>query len=148
MGAYRDTQCSPYLLALAAVSLFISHGFHDLCDSIWRVDRRYLDIWAMCLPSPVLGSQCCVKECHVCQRLRVSHQSVATRHSCLRAHRISIAIIVSFVSRALSTIPGDLFCYNAISAAGIVLILPGFTIRGCFRLVSPYTSVTRLISVD
>ncbi|KAG9314218.1 hypothetical protein JVU11DRAFT_5005 [Chiua virens] len=43
-------------------------------------------------------------------------------------HRISIAIIVSFVSRALSTIPGDLFCYNAISAAGVVLILPGFTI--------------------
>ncbi|KAF8140418.1 DUF1212-domain-containing protein [Boletus edulis] len=43
-------------------------------------------------------------------------------------YEISIAIIVSFVSRALSTIPGDLFCYNAISAAGVVLILPGFTI--------------------
>ncbi|KAG8219667.1 hypothetical protein J3R82DRAFT_622 [Butyriboletus roseoflavus] len=43
-------------------------------------------------------------------------------------YEISIAIIVSFVSRALSTLPGDLFCYNAISAAGVVLILPGFTI--------------------
>ncbi|KAH0838169.1 DUF1212-domain-containing protein [Lanmaoa asiatica] len=49
-------------------------------------------------------------------------------------YEISVAIIVSFVSRALSTIPGDLFCYNAISAAGVVLILPGFTIRECFRL--------------
>ncbi|KAF8560209.1 DUF1212-domain-containing protein [Imleria badia] len=43
-------------------------------------------------------------------------------------YEISVAILVSFVSRALSTIPGDLFCYNAISAAGVVLILPGFTI--------------------
>ncbi|KAG1825753.1 uncharacterized protein BJ212DRAFT_295650 [Suillus subaureus] len=42
--------------------------------------------------------------------------------------RISIAIIVSFVARALSTIPGRLFCYNAIASAGVVLILPGFTI--------------------
>lgn len=50
-----------------------------------------------------------------------------------------MAIIVSFVSRALSTIPGNLFCYNAISAAGVVLILPGFTIRECF------TKFTRLI---
>ena len=43
--------------------------------------------------------------------------------------RISISIIVSFLARALSTIPGNLFCYSAISSAGVVLILPGFTIR-------------------
>jgi uncharacterized membrane protein YjjP (DUF1212 family) len=43
--------------------------------------------------------------------------------------RISISIIVSFVARALSTIPGNLFCYSAISSAGVVLILPGFTVR-------------------
>ncbi|KAH7885933.1 DUF1212-domain-containing protein [Phlebopus sp. FC_14] len=43
-------------------------------------------------------------------------------------YEISVAIIVSFVARALSSIPGELFCYNAISSAGVVLILPGFTI--------------------
>ncbi|KIJ68213.1 hypothetical protein HYDPIDRAFT_82792, partial [Hydnomerulius pinastri MD-312] len=43
-------------------------------------------------------------------------------------YEITVAIIVSFVARALSTIPGNLFCYNAISSAGVVLILPGFTI--------------------
>ena len=43
--------------------------------------------------------------------------------------RISISIVVSFVARALSTIPGNLFCYGAISSAGVVLILPGFTVR-------------------
>jgi len=42
--------------------------------------------------------------------------------------RISISIIVSFVARALSMIPGNLFCYSAISSAGVVLILPGFTV--------------------
>jgi uncharacterized membrane protein YjjP (DUF1212 family) len=43
--------------------------------------------------------------------------------------RISVSILVSFIARALSTIPGDLFCYSAISSAGVVHILPGFTIR-------------------
>ncbi|KAF9229105.1 DUF1212-domain-containing protein [Gyrodon lividus] len=43
-------------------------------------------------------------------------------------YEITVAIIVSFVARALSTIPSGLFCYNAISSAGVVLILPGFTI--------------------
>ncbi|KAJ8083802.1 pheromone-regulated protein prm10 [Marasmius tenuissimus] len=39
-----------------------------------------------------------------------------------------ISIIVAFVARALSNIPGNLFCYSAISSAGVVLILPGFTV--------------------
>ncbi|KAH7930553.1 DUF1212-domain-containing protein [Leucogyrophana mollusca] len=43
-------------------------------------------------------------------------------------YEISVSIIVSFVARALGTIPGNLFCYNAVSSAGVVLILPGFTI--------------------
>jgi uncharacterized membrane protein YjjP (DUF1212 family) len=42
--------------------------------------------------------------------------------------RISVSIIVSFVARSLSSIPGRLFCYSSISSAGVVLILPGFTI--------------------
>ncbi|KZS96865.1 DUF1212-domain-containing protein [Sistotremastrum niveocremeum HHB9708] len=41
---------------------------------------------------------------------------------------ISVAIMVSFVARALSSIPSGIFCYNAISSAGVVLILPGYLI--------------------
>ncbi|KAI9461759.1 DUF1212-domain-containing protein [Boletus coccyginus] len=62
----------------------------------------------------------------VLQYLGLSTASKSATYA--NVYEISIAIIVSFVSRALSTIPGDLFCYNAISAAGVVLILPGFTI--------------------
>ncbi|KAE9408275.1 DUF1212-domain-containing protein [Gymnopus androsaceus JB14] len=43
-------------------------------------------------------------------------------------YEISVSIIVAFVARALSNIPGNLFCYSAISSAGVVLILPGFTV--------------------
>ncbi|KAI0053134.1 DUF1212-domain-containing protein [Auriscalpium vulgare] len=43
-------------------------------------------------------------------------------------YEISVSIIVSFLARALSCIPGRIFCYTAISSAGVVLILPGFTI--------------------
>lgn len=43
-------------------------------------------------------------------------------------YEISVSIIVSFVARALGTLSGNHFCYSAISSAGVVLILPGFTI--------------------
>ncbi|PFH54823.1 hypothetical protein AMATHDRAFT_72583 [Amanita thiersii Skay4041] len=43
-------------------------------------------------------------------------------------YEISVTIVVAFVARGLSTIKGSIFCYNAISSAGVVLILPGFTI--------------------
>ncbi len=48
-------------------------------------------------------------------------------------YRISVSIVVSFVARALGTLPDNLFCYSAVSSAGVVLILPGFTIRECHR---------------
>ncbi|KAG8692434.1 hypothetical protein FRC08_009782 [Ceratobasidium sp. 394] len=38
---------------------------------------------------------------------------------------ISAAMLMSFVARGLSSIRGNLFCYSAISSAGVVLILPG-----------------------
>ncbi|KAI0269942.1 hypothetical protein BC834DRAFT_819968 [Gloeopeniophorella convolvens] len=41
---------------------------------------------------------------------------------------ISIAIFISFLARALSSIRSELFCYTAISSAGIVGILPGYLI--------------------
>ncbi|KAK2461627.1 hypothetical protein APHAL10511_006090 [Amanita phalloides] len=43
-------------------------------------------------------------------------------------YEISVSIVVAFVARGLSSIRGSIFCYNAIASAGVVLILPGFTI--------------------
>ncbi|PPQ64523.1 hypothetical protein CVT26_002062 [Gymnopilus dilepis] len=43
-------------------------------------------------------------------------------------YEISVSIVVAFIARALSNVPGDLFCYSAISSAGVVVILPGFTV--------------------
>ena len=40
--------------------------------------------------------------------------------------RISIATVISFTARGLSTT--GLFCYQAVASAGVVLILPGYTI--------------------
>ncbi|EKM84209.1 hypothetical protein AGABI1DRAFT_124531 [Agaricus bisporus var. burnettii JB137-S8] len=43
-------------------------------------------------------------------------------------YEISVSIFVAFVARGLGSIPGHVFCYSAISSAGVVLILPGFTV--------------------
>jgi hypothetical protein len=40
--------------------------------------------------------------------------------------RISIATVISFTARGLSTT--GIFCYQAVASAGVVLILPGYTI--------------------
>jgi uncharacterized membrane protein YjjP (DUF1212 family) len=62
--------------------------------------------------------------------------------------RISVSIIVSFVARGLSSIPGNLFCYNAISSAGVVLILPGFTICKFADLIELVRTFKALVSSD
>ncbi|KAJ7682655.1 DUF1212-domain-containing protein [Mycena polygramma] len=41
---------------------------------------------------------------------------------------ITIAIFVSFTARGLSSIRSEIFCYTAISSAGIIGILPGYLI--------------------
>ncbi|KAG8705603.1 hypothetical protein FRC08_001582 [Ceratobasidium sp. 394] len=41
---------------------------------------------------------------------------------------ISAAMLVSFVARGLASLPSGIFCYSAISSAGVVLILPGFMV--------------------
>ncbi|KAL1946738.1 hypothetical protein VTO73DRAFT_14842 [Trametes versicolor] len=41
---------------------------------------------------------------------------------------ISVTIIISFAARGLSSIRSQIFCYTAISSAGIVGILPGYLI--------------------
>ncbi|KAF8203194.1 hypothetical protein BJ912DRAFT_842444 [Pholiota molesta] len=43
-------------------------------------------------------------------------------------YEITVSIVVAFIARALSNVPDDMFCYSAISSAGVVVILPGFTI--------------------
>ena len=42
---------------------------------------------------------------------------------------ILVTCIISFLARALSSIEEEMFCWTAISSAGIVGILPGFLIR-------------------
>lgn len=37
--------------------------------------------------------------------------------------------MISFVARLLNSVGGHVFCYSAISSAGVVLILPGFLVR-------------------
>ena len=43
--------------------------------------------------------------------------------------RITTAMFMSFAARGLSSIRSQIFCYEAISSAGIIGILPGFLIR-------------------
>ncbi|KZV77697.1 DUF1212-domain-containing protein [Peniophora sp. CONT] len=43
-------------------------------------------------------------------------------------YEISAAMFVSFTARALSSIPGRIFCYSAISSGGVVPLLPGYIV--------------------
>ena len=51
-----------------------------------------------------------------------------------------MSIVVAFVARGLSNLPGNIFCYSAISSAGVVVILPGFTV--CEQLGSLILQIT------
>ncbi|KAI0045320.1 DUF1212-domain-containing protein [Auriscalpium vulgare] len=55
---------------------------------------------------------------------------------------VTVAMMISFLARGLSSIKSDIFCYTAISSAGIVGILPGYLIRKCpftpHHSVDPY----------
>ena len=50
-----------------------------------------------------------------------------------------MAMLMSFCARGLSSIPGDYFCYIAISSAAIVGILPGYLVRTC--ILSLYADI-------
>jgi len=41
---------------------------------------------------------------------------------------VTVTIVISFVARALSSVPSQLFCYTSISSAAIVSILPGYLV--------------------
>jgi len=54
-------------------------------------------------------------------------------------------VLISFITRLLASLPGRLFCYNAVASAAITVILPGFTIRECALMrviISPLTIYT------
>jgi hypothetical protein len=40
-----------------------------------------------------------------------------------------LSAIIAFVARGLSALPNQLFCYGAIAQSGVVLLLPGTSIR-------------------
>ncbi|EGO04471.1 hypothetical protein SERLA73DRAFT_128527, partial [Serpula lacrymans var. lacrymans S7.3] len=110
--ALREILCAPpiyslklrYLLAFVCASIICVLAFGG----------SMIDMW-------ISGFCACV--------LQYLGLNAATKSSMYaNVYEISVSIIVSFVARALSTIPGNLFCYDAISSAGVVLILPGFTI--------------------
>ena len=48
--------------------------------------------------------------------------------------RVTGCVLISFITRLLASLPGRLFCYNAVASAAITVILPGFTIRECALL--------------
>ncbi|KAI0271424.1 hypothetical protein BC834DRAFT_441795 [Gloeopeniophorella convolvens] len=74
----------------------------------------FIDMW-------VSGTCACVLQ-------YLGLQAAAKSSVYANVYEISVSIIVSFIARSLSSIPGRVFCYSSISAAGVVLILPGFTI--------------------
>ncbi|TFY70919.1 hypothetical protein EVG20_g2083 [Dentipellis fragilis] len=74
----------------------------------------FIDMW-------VSGTCACVLQ-------YLGLQAAAKSSIYANVYEISVSIIVSLVARILSCIPGRIFCYSSISSAGVVLILPGFTI--------------------
>ena len=55
--------------------------------------------------------------------------------------------LVSFAARLLASLPGRLFCYNAVASAAITVILPGFTICKSTSFVGDYVSAKRPLSL-
>ncbi|KAA1467895.1 DUF1212-domain-containing protein [Dentipellis sp. KUC8613] len=74
----------------------------------------FIDMW-------VSGTCACVLQ-------YLGLQAAAKSSIYANVYEISVSIIVSLIARILSCIPGRIFCYSSISSAGVVLILPGFTI--------------------
>jgi uncharacterized membrane protein YjjP (DUF1212 family) len=57
------------------------------------------------------------------------------KNQLIASKRITGTIMVAFIARGLSSISGNYFCYAAISQAGVVVLLPGFTV--CQSAMSP-----------
>ncbi|KAH9056914.1 hypothetical protein EDB87DRAFT_1833333 [Lactarius vividus] len=97
--------------------LIVRCGLAFVCASVicpLAFGGSFIDMW-------VSGTCACILQ-------YLGLQAAAKSSVYANVYEISVSIIVSFVARSLSSIPGSLFCYSSISSAGVVLILPGFTI--------------------
>ncbi|KAF8481050.1 hypothetical protein DFH94DRAFT_853120 [Russula ochroleuca] len=105
------------LRAAPLYPLIVRCGLAFVCASVicpLAFGGSFIDMW-------VSGTCACVLQ-------YLGLQAAAKSSVYANVYEISVSIIVSFVARSLSSIPGRLFCYSSISSAGVVLILPGFTI--------------------
>ncbi|EIW64255.1 DUF1212-domain-containing protein [Trametes versicolor FP-101664 SS1] len=117
-------------------------GATEGCEQLKRIlqARPLYDIWTRCLLAFFCASIICVLSfggsivdmfvsglsASVLQYLGLNAAAKSSIYA--NVYEISVSIVVSFIARLLGTLPGNLFCYSAISSAGVVLILPGFTI--------------------
>ncbi|KAJ7786134.1 hypothetical protein B0H16DRAFT_1681312 [Mycena metata] len=105
------------LTAPPVYNLWTRCFFAFTCASILCVlsfGGSFLDMWV---------SGCCAA---VLQYLGLNAANKSSMYA--NVYEISVTIIVAFVARGLSNIPGNFFCYSAVSSAGVVVILPGFTV--------------------
>ncbi|KAH9898182.1 hypothetical protein C8Q73DRAFT_683941 [Cubamyces lactineus] len=136
------------LTSLHKVHLVYRDVLHDKigategCEQLKRIlqARPLYNIWTRCLLAFFCASIICVlsfggsivdmfvsgASASVLQYLGLNAASKSSIYA--NVYEISVSIVVSFIARLLGTLPGNLFCYSAISSAGVVLILPGFTI--------------------
>ncbi|RDX51091.1 DUF1212-domain-containing protein [Lentinus brumalis] len=117
-------------------------GVTEACDELKKIiqERPLYSIWVRCGLAFFCASIICVLSfggsvvdmfisglsASVLQYLGLNAASKSTIYA--NVYEISVSIVVSFIARLLSTLSGNIFCYSAISSAGVVLILPGFTI--------------------
>ncbi|KNZ75674.1 hypothetical protein J132_02448, partial [Termitomyces sp. J132] len=120
MGAEAGTEALRKLLQSPPIyPLLVRCAVAFVCAAIICVlsfGGSVVDLW-------ISGAcACCL------QYLGLNAANKSSMYANVYEDRISVSIIVAFVARGLSSIPGHLFCYSAISSAGVVLILPGFTV--------------------
>ncbi|KAJ6519652.1 hypothetical protein C8R45DRAFT_29694 [Mycena sanguinolenta] len=110
----RDLLTSPPVYKLWTRCFFSFTCASILC--VLSFGGSFLDMWI---------SGCCAA---VLQYLGLNAANKSSMYA--NVYEISVTIIVAFVARGLSNInvSGNLFCYSAISSAGVVVILPGFTV--------------------
>ncbi|PIL31734.1 hypothetical protein GSI_06438 [Ganoderma sinense ZZ0214-1] len=117
-------------------------GTTEGCERLKRIlqARPLYSIWFRCVLAFLCASIICVlafggsildmfvsgASASLLQYLGLNAASKSAIYA--NVYEISVSIVVSFLARALGTLPDNLFCYSAVSSAGVVLILPGFTI--------------------
>ncbi|KII94210.1 hypothetical protein PLICRDRAFT_102260 [Plicaturopsis crispa FD-325 SS-3] len=118
MGAEAGTEALDKILKAPPIyPLAARCGLAFICSSIMCV----LAFGGSVLDMGISGACACVL-----QYLGLNVASKSAMYA--NVYEISVTIIVSFVARLLSTVPGNVFCYSAMSSAGVILVLPGFTI--------------------